>query len=165
MKRVLWRAWQSVSWTTISGESLFRYEAFALCVRQLLALTFVPPTDMHNYMAIVIAGEAPRRKSILEFIPFFQDTCMAANKQQNPHAPASSVTGARVKHLARTNNSLEAWCCGHALNWLLAAKTIHQQGAPSDKHEEKTINKKLKTLLGKLDDGIIVGVDYISLTL
>lgn len=59
-------------WRRIQGlAAKYREEpAFALRVQRLFQFTFVPPAQVHDYMAMVIADEAPEHDAILEFIQY-----------------------------------------------------------------------------------------------
>ena len=112
-------AWRRIQSLGLSVK--YREEpTFALRVRRLLALAFVPPADVHNYMALIMADEASKNDGLMDFVKYFQDTYVGQKVNdtiiipgQFPHLSWNMYS--RVKEgLPRTNNSLEGWHNGFA---------------------------------------------------
>lgn len=125
----------------------------------------------------ITADEGPRRYGIIDIsMSHVERTAQVRTPAQLPHIHWNVYK--RVKQdLSCTNNSLEGWHCGPArtpilnLNWLGRLqnfKALNQQRAPSHREERtdeqgkyQLIGKKLKTLVGKLDEDV-VGVHFLG---
>ena len=65
-----WRKIQSLGLTV----QYHQQPEFALRARRYLALAFVPPSEVHHYMAQILTDKVPRDDGLIDFIKYFQDT-------------------------------------------------------------------------------------------
>lgn len=181
-------AWRRIQSLGLSAK--YREEpSFALRVRRLPALAFVPPNEVHRYMTLILADEVSRDDGLLQFVKYFQDTYVGQRVNdtivipgQFPHQQWNMYH--RVKNnLPRTNNSLEGWHNGFAKTLpihpempVLAAKYQREQHKlaitrqhhllgrkiPHVRKKYDIINKRLITLVNRLDSGILVDLTYLE---
>ena len=179
-------AWRRVQGLGLSVKYL-EDPAFALRVRRLLALAFVPPNEIHQYMALTLADEVSKGDGLLQFVKYFQDTYVGQRVNDEiiipglfPHQQWNMYH--RVKdNLPRTNNSLEGWqnvfaktLHSHPEMPVLAAKYKKEQHKlaitrqhhllgrkiPRVRKRYQIINKRFIILVNRLDSGILVGLLY-----
>ena len=89
-------------------------------MRRLLALAFVPPGDVHSYMALILADEASKNDGLMDFVKYFQDTYIGQKVNETVTIPGQfphlrwNMYGRVKEGLPRTDNSLEGWHNGFA---------------------------------------------------
>ncbi|KAK3889025.1 hypothetical protein Pcinc_006901, partial [Petrolisthes cinctipes] len=66
-------AWRHIQSLGLSAQYK-EQPTFALRVRRLLALAFVPLNEVHHYMTLILEDEIPRDDGLMKFIKYFQDT-------------------------------------------------------------------------------------------
>ena len=110
----LWRKVQNLG----LGQRYKADDAFAVRVRRLLGLAFVPVDQVHDHMDLILEEEVPKEE-LMELLRYFRDTYVGqrlmTRGQQSTILPAQFPPSTwnlydRVKNdLPRTNNSLEGF--------------------------------------------------------
>ena len=86
----------------------------ALFIKQLQALAFVPPSDMHElFDELVNSLNAETEELLCEFLVYFESTWLGIVQRGRRRRPIFDVdlwsVHTRVNNLPRTNNFLEGW--------------------------------------------------------
>ncbi|XP_069982940.1 uncharacterized protein [Penaeus vannamei] len=163
--------------------------AFAIRVRRFLALAFVPLADVHHYTRILLADEISKDDGLLDLAKYFQETYVGQLIHGDMEIPGKFPYQTwnmyqRVKDdLPRTNNALEGWHNGfarmlpdHPQLPLLAAKYQKEQHKlalnrehhaagrkhPSSQKKYQLVNKKIKSLITKLETYTLVDLQYLD---
>ena len=84
---------------------------FAIRVRKFMALAFVPPHLVHEYMRLILQAESLLNDGLLkDFAKYFQDTYVGQEFIEATFVYTSWNMYQRLKYnLPRTNNTVEAW--------------------------------------------------------
>ena len=184
--QAVWRKVQNENLT----EKYLQDPEFALRVRKFLALAFVPPRQVHRFFGLLLVDENARGDGYLnEFIRYFQGTWIGYQ------APNGFETEARFPYhtwnmyervkegLPRTNNAIEGWHCGFALNIQnhpnletlvdkyhteqnrnRLRRTQQDMGRVSARTRRKYViyNNRLTGLIDKFDRGVLDNLQYLQ---
>lgn len=137
----------------------------------MIVLALVPPVQLHDFLATIIADEAPRRDGMLESIRYFHGTYVGKRGNNQVHIPGQFSSKRCTVYLRRTIDSLEGWHCGFAKSpahpdLTVGCKTAkrvarREKKRPTSRKKYQLISK-LKTLVGKLNDVVIVGIHFLD---